>query len=58
VLQAAMAGGHRQGVGDQFGAVVVGHRIPDHLAGRQIDHRRQVHQTSMVGRYVMSPTGF
>ncbi|MFD8707699.1 hypothetical protein ACFV1W_34810 [Kitasatospora sp. NPDC059648] len=30
-LQSAAADGHAQGVGDQFGPVVVGHRVADHL---------------------------
>ncbi len=42
-LRPTLPQGHRQGVGDQLGAHVVGDRPPDHPPRVQVDHGRQVH---------------
>ena len=49
--QLAAAGGHDQGIDDQVGAHVLGHRVARHLAGGQIDHGGQV-QPALPGRQV------
>lgn len=46
----AAAGGHLQCVDDEFGSVVVGHRVSDHLTGRKIEDGRQVPPAGKGGR--------
>jgi len=36
------AGGHGEGVGDQLGAHVVGHRVAQQPSAAEVDHRREV----------------
>jgi hypothetical protein len=43
------SGGEVEGVADQVGAHVVGHRVPDHLAGLQVDHRGQTEPALACG---------
>ena len=41
-FQASQRGGHVEGVDDEFGAVVVGHRAANDLAGGQVQPDREV----------------
>lgn len=47
----ACPGGHGQGIGDEFGAHVIGHRIAQPAARAQIEHRGQI-QPPLTGRDV------
>jgi hypothetical protein len=42
VLQGMVSGGHVQGIGDQVGAHMVGHRIADDLPIEAVDHGGQI----------------
>jgi len=46
------AGGHGEGVGDEVGAHVVGHRVAEQPAGSEIDHRGQIEPAPPVRMYV------
>lgn len=46
----AASDGEVDGVADEVGAHMVGHRVPDDLAGVQIDHRGQVEPTLPGGQ--------
>ena len=45
---AAGGDGHAEGVEDELGAHVVGHRVAEQPAGAEIEHRRQV-QPALTG---------
>lgn len=46
---AASGDGHGQGVEDELGAHVVGHRVAAHPAGAEIEHGSRYSQPSPVG---------
>jgi hypothetical protein len=58
-LEPSAAGGHPQRIHHQGRAVVVGHRVADDLAGRQVQPGfARYSQPSPVAMKVMSPTSF